>query len=251
MIKKVLFYILAATAVLTSCAQDDTLRYNNITMGNVTRGLFTSDQGNVFHVVEKNCTGNLETMNRALILCDVLEQVPGKENEYNIRLNALAEVLVKDYITLEQAASNPSTLVDDPILIEDMWISGGYINMYVAFEIKSADYEKHMVNLVLDEAASSAGKYVFQLRHNSFGESLVYNPSDTGMIIAANYVSFPISDLVKEDSAQIQINWKWYKSAGQGWSSETQNNSYTLSYTKGGHEQAPAVYSQKTKGEIN
>ena len=47
--------ILAAAAVsfaAASCHKDDTLRYNNVTMGNVVAGTFISDQGNAFNVVE-------------------------------------------------------------------------------------------------------------------------------------------------------------------------------------------------------
>lgn len=248
MIKKALFTILTVVAVLTSCKQDNTLRYNNLTMGNVVRGVFTSDQGNVFHVVEQNCSGKLESMNRALVLCDVLERVPNTDNEYNIRLNTMIDVPTKNPITETEASLSPSTTIDDPVLIEQLWISGGYINMYVAAEVKTAaKLGNHIFNIVVNESESSAGKYVIYLRHNSMGESLVYNPKDTGIMLDGKYLSFPINDLIKEDSAQIMINWKWYKSAGQGWSSETQNNSYTLSYTKGGIEQAPATFSQKAK----
>ena len=46
--------ILAAAAALISCKQDETLMYNNMTMGNVIDGTFVSDQGNIFNIVERN-----------------------------------------------------------------------------------------------------------------------------------------------------------------------------------------------------
>ena len=62
--------ILAAAAVsfaAASCHKDDTLRYNNVTMGNVVAGTFISDQGNAFNVVEQTCQGRLDTMKRVIL----------------------------------------------------------------------------------------------------------------------------------------------------------------------------------------
>lgn len=249
-ITRTIIFIIAAVAALTSCKQDDTLQYNNITMGNVVNGTFTSDQGNIFNVVEKNCDGILENMKRAIISCDVLKKVDGTDNVYDIRLNQMAEVLTKSPISKETADADTTTATEDPIGFENIWISGGYINMYAVIEVKSlGTMQKHLVNLVLDEKESEKGKYVFILRHNSFGESIVHGA--TGISLSGNYVSFPITDIIKEDSAEITIKWKWYKNAGDGWSTETQENSYNISYTKGGYEHVPAVLTSKTTDRIN
>jgi len=248
--KRTLIIIIAAAAALTSCKQDDTLQYNNLTMGNVVAGTFTSDQGNIFNVVEKNCTGNLESMKRAIILCDVLKKVEGTDNVYDIRLNQLAEVLAKKHVTKNEADADKDMSVEDPIAIQDMWISGGYINMYVIFEAKSlGTMQKHLVNLVLNEKESASGKYEFVLRHNSFGESLMYNA--TGVSLAGSYVSFPIAELIKENSADITVKYKWYKNAGDGWSSETQENSRQATYTKGGFEHVPVTLTSKISDKLN
>ena len=129
-ITRTIIFIIAAVAALTSCKQDDTLQYNNITMGNVVNGTFTSDQGNIFNVVEKNCDGILENMKRAIIACDVLKKVEGTDNVHDIRLNQMAEVLTKSPITKTAADADATTAVEDPIAFENIWISGGYINMY-------------------------------------------------------------------------------------------------------------------------
>ena len=122
--------------------------------------------------------------------------------------------------------------------------------MYAVFEVMTlGTMQKHLVNLVLDEKESEKGKYIFTLRHNSFGESVVHGAS--GISLGGNYVSFPITDIIKEDSAEITIKWKWYKNAGDGWSTETQENSYNISYTKGGYEHVPAVLTSKTTDRIN
>lgn len=248
-IKKILLILIAAVAVLTSCKQDDTLQYNNFTMGNVVDGTFISDQGNIFNVVEKTCTGDLESMKRAIMLCDVLKKVEGTDNVYDIRLNGLQEVLVKNHITKDFADADPEAVVNDPINIDQLWFSGGYMNLLLVYEMKRGSTQRHLVNLVLDEEASSAGKYVFNLRHNSFGESLTLNEND--VVLAGAYASFPMNNLIKEESADITIKWKWYKNAGQGWSSEVQENSFNITYTKGGFEQTPATLASKIPTKLN
>ena len=125
-----------------------------------------------------------------------------------------------------------------------------------AYEILIAEAQKETnrtlpirVNFVLDEEASSEGKYVFELRHNSYGESLIYNENE--IVLGGSFVSFPITDIIKEDSAEIIVSHKWYKSAGQGWSSETQEYNYKISYTKGGYEQAPSAFASKATTNLN
>lgn len=241
--------IIAAVAALASCKKDDTLQYNNLTMGNVVNGTFTSDQGNIFTVVEKNCAGNLENMKRAIVLCDVLKKVEGTQNEYEVRLNGLGSVLTKDPVAKKTADNDVEMSIEDPVNIYDLWISGGYINMYIQFEVLPNSDKKHLINLVIDEEASTDGKYVFTLRHNSFGESITHDEQD--ITLGGSYVSFPISELIKEESAEITMNWLWYKSVGQGWSSETQDNSCKISYTKGGYEQAPVTLASKATTNLN
>ena len=246
-ISTIIISIIAAIATFTSCKSDDTLRYNNLTMGNVVDGTFISDQGNIFTVVETNCSGDLESMKRAIILCDVLKLVEGTENEYEIRLNNMAQVLAKDPVSLIEAEKDPEKTVEDPIHIEQLWISGGYLNMYLMYKTTQGSTKKHLVNLVFDEEASKEGKYYFTLRHNAFGDT-----STTGnMLLGGAYVSFPIASLISEDSAEITVDCKWYKSTGMGWDSEIQDNEYKLTYTKGGFEHAPVSLSNMVKTNLN
>ena len=84
---------IVASLAVVSCHKDDTLRYNNVTMGNVVAGSFISDQGNTFNVVEQTCSGRLDTLERAIILCDILYQEEG--GDYAVRLNNFQKVLTK------------------------------------------------------------------------------------------------------------------------------------------------------------
>lgn len=248
-LRNIIISLVAILPVLTSCKQDDTLQYNNMTMGNISDGTFVSDLGNIFNVVEKNCTGDLTSMKRAILLCDILKKVDGTENEYDIRLNRMAEVLVKNPITMSDAEADAETRVADPIYIDQVWISGGYINMFLIYEFRNGSTQKHLVNLVLDESDSNSGKYSFTLRHNSYGESMIHDAA--GTTLSGAYVSFPITGIIKGNTADISIECEWYKSAGQGWISETQTYSYNLTYTKGGFEQAPVKMSNRINTLFN
>ena len=233
-------------AASVSCKHDDTLVYNNLTMGNIVDGTFVSDMGNIFNVTENPCYKDLGTMNRALVLCDVLNKVEGTDNEYDIRLNAATEVLVKKPVTKFVADNDKDMTTEDPIDITYLWISGGYINTYLMFEFKydTQTPQKHLINLVYDQENSKDGKYEFIMRHNAFGETA--SNDATGITFGGNYVSFPISDIIKEDSAEIIIKCRWYKTISGGIMSDLQEKSFNIQYIRGGFEHAPRAVISNT-----
>lgn len=233
MIRNITFLFMAAICLCTmSCQKDDTLYYNNMTMGNIVDGRFISDQGNIFNIEKQAYDFRLDTMKRAIIICDVLNQVPGTENEYDIKLNQAAPVFTKDPVSLENA-TNPDILREDPIYIESYWYSGGYINMLLRFHLPKSSTKQHMINLVY--SSSETGKYTFNLRHNAFGEDVTAN--DTDIIVAQSYVSFPISSVIKGDKASITLNWKWFKADGYIWVNEIKEYSAVYEWTRDSFEQ--------------
>lgn len=236
-----------AAAVLcigaVSCKKDNTIQYNNVTMGNIVEGRFVSDQGNTFNVVEQNCPGKIDTMGRAFIICDVLSRSEGGyENEYDVRLNAMAKVLTKDIVALGTEAE-AEIYQEDPIHVEYLWISGGYINMYVMFPYKPGSKTDHMINLVQMEANEG---YSFRVTHNAFGETMTEQTSGE-FLLGGGYVSFPINSFMTEDEAKIRIEWKWYQSAGNGLSMTTEYKFTDGTYKKDGYEHAPTALAGKTK----
>ena len=173
MTKKTVAYLISAIICLTavSCKKDNTIQYNNATMGNVVNGTFTSDQGNIFNVAEQSCEGRLDTMKRAFVICDVLNKTAnGANNEYDIRLNVLASVLTKDIVAVGAEAAE-EVYVEDPVHIEYLWISGGYINVYVMMPFKVGSKTAHMINLV-QQPSEKEGQYVLRLCHNAYGETM-------------------------------------------------------------------------------
>jgi hypothetical protein len=268
---------LAAFMIMASCAKDDTIRYNNITLGNFVGDKFVSDQGNEFTIVENMTGEKFDGIKRAIMQCDVLRKVQGTENGYEVRVHYVGEVLTKSPVETAVAAADPEKIVEDPIKIEDAWISGGYLNMYVMFEIQAyppKENSKHMVNLVFDENGTGSGKYTMTLRHNAYGETLPtdsadndnsneessdedsdnddggemetqgQNPIQWGLTGA--YVCFQISDLIQENEAEITLKWNEHIIVENIWTAETHERTADLSYSKDNFEQAPLTLKSKT-----
>lgn len=237
--------IIALAAV--SCSKDDVIRYNNATMGNVVDGTFVSDQGNIFNVVEQNCIGRLDTMKRAFVVCDILNATAGKENEYDVRLNQIASVLTKEPL-IQTEVTDEKLLANDPMIVSSLWISGGYINMYLAIPVMTENGRQHMLNCVFDDTVTKDGEYTFSFRHNADGEVLKEgNENNSKMVIAGAYASFPLDKIIKEDSAKLKMSWNSYKIQNPGiimFDTETIN--IERDYKKTASSQAPtnsATYS--------
>lgn len=246
-IRRSFIYIAAALSfAAVSCQLDDTLYYNNMTMGNVVDGRFVSDQGNIFNVVEQKCAGNLQDEKRIIVLCDVLNETEGAADEYDVRLNQYAKVLEKNAVEAAEATEG-EIAVQDPIQIEELWFSGGYINMQIRFLAKKDSKTKHLVNLVYSK--NEEGKYVMNFRHNGFGE--VYSKENqSDMYFSSGYVSFPLT-FVQEKEAKFVFSWKWYKSPGTGYDfSEEKEYSVECKWKREGFEQVPNAVSFKSSSEL-
>ena len=205
-IRKTIICIAAAFAAI-SCHLDDTLYYNNLTMGNVVEGRFVSDQGNTFNVVEQIGSENLAIEKRVMLLCDVLNATKGQSNEYDVRLRTFSRVLTKEPVAIENAAEG-DIAAQDPVHIDQLWFAGGYINMVIKTHSQPNSEVKHLINLVYSKGEN--GEYILNLRHNAFGE--VINKTEPQLVLTGGaYVSFPISEIIKEDKAKIVLNWKWYE----------------------------------------
>ena len=190
-----------------SCQMDDTLYYNNLTMGNVVEGRFVSDQGNTFNIVDQICGGQLQDGTRVMTLCDVLNPTQGASDEYDVRLRSFSKVLAKEPVAVENATEGEIT-VQDPVHVAQLWFAGGYVNMLIKSHVIPESETKHLINLVYTKGED--GEYIFNLRHNSYGEAPDKTESQL-VLSGGSYVSFPISEIIKEDKAKLVFNWKWYE----------------------------------------
>jgi hypothetical protein len=255
--RKGLFYLAAAFAVSfnTSCQKDDTLQYNNATMGNIVDGRFVSDQGNIFNVTEQLCNGKLDTMKRAFVICDVLNKTAsGAANEYDVRLNHIAYVLTKDVVT--SADVKDEMAVQDPVHVEYAWVAGGYINLFIMFPVKVGSTTKHLINLVHEGEMTDAqtgepvaNTFRFTLRHNSY-EDKITSDQESDYVLSGGYVSFPLNNYILAEEADFSIEWAWHKNAGAGLSSETEIRSLTGKYSTESYQHAPQISSTRAAANV-
>ena len=122
---RIVIAALAASLFLTSCKKDDTIRYNNVTMGNFVDGKFVSDQGNEFTIVENLSGTEINNISRAIMQCDVLKKVEGTENGYEVRVHYLSQVLDKKPVETTAAAEDP----ENSLLILSPFSSYGFLEV--------------------------------------------------------------------------------------------------------------------------
>ena len=249
-IKGIIFAACILAVAAVSCQKDDTLYYNNLTMGNVVNGRFVSDQGNIFNIVDQTCEGEIEEMKRAIVLCDVLNETAGTEKEYDVKLTNLRSVLEKKPVHISQATSEEIAVID-PVNIEELWYSGGYINMLISFFVKPDSKVEHVINLVYDK--NEDGSYTFNLRHNANGETAT-TANVSGMKQAGAYVSFPLKDAVPENQAVLKFRWSWYEPSivtGLGWDLNTRKDyPFDYEWQRSGFEQVPNVKSFRSTNNL-
>ena len=240
--RKILFSLFIISA-LAACKKDETLRYNNLTMGNIHGNEIISDQGNTFVITESLFTVDLSEFKseRVMLSCDVLRETASKT--YDIRLTGITSVLTKDIKTFAETTEEEDLTVDDPIIIRDLWYAGGYLNMAIEVAQKKGSETPHYLNLVHDTMIGEDGKYTFLLRHNAQGE--VPSEEDREFSTGSGYVSFPIANYIKEDAAEIVLVWHSHKFMGSGYSLiQTEMLSHKANWERSGFEQNPSKSSK-------
>ena len=228
--QRILISLLISLCLL-SCQKDETIRYNNVTMGNFVDGKFISDQGITYDIVEQTCSGMADTLDRAIISCDVLSKTG--DDRYDIRLTGFDEIFTKqpvDSTTVKEA----DILVENPLSVGEIWYAGGYINMFIYIPIKEGSTRTHLINLVRDDMNSTSENYIFTLKHNAFGE--IITAEDTDFILGGTYVSFPIANVIKGDKTQLTLCWTSNEENEDKWSAKTRKNTITLEWERGGYE---------------
>ncbi len=214
--KRIFASALIALIAVTSCKKDDTICYDNVTMGNIEGENLISDQGNTFDIVEATYDVILEKFEygRVIFSCDVLRETA--ENRYDIRLTSIQSVLTKEPVKASTITPDLDVAVEDPIIIRELWYGGGYINMLIQFAHLRGSEGKHLINLVYEDAVATEDgmkSYTFNLHHNAYGETpneenhLNFDPS-------LGYVSFPVAGLIEGDKAKITVKYNTHPLVG-------------------------------------
>lgn len=219
--KRLLTTIIIVLGVLcgaTSCLQnetDSTLLYGYTAIGNMQDGVFVSDYNQKFHILIKDCTGSLDTCSRVVIYCDILQQLDQVGLEYNIRLRGFASPVMSNPVPASKAAG----VGNDPVDMNQGWVSGGYLNLYVRYPYLASSGVNHTLNLVYDDTRSGSDTLYFSLKHNAFEETLLsgkYTMSELSLY--HTYASFPISQYMPAGKSEVVVvlDWDWYNSDDAG-----------------------------------
>lgn len=207
-------------------------------MGNFVDGKFISDQGITYDIVEQTCSGMADTLNRAMISCDVLSKTA--DDRYDIRLTGFDEIFTKSPVD-STAIEDADILVENPLSVGEIWYAGGYLNMFIYIPIKEGSIRTHLINLVRDDRNSTSQNYTFTLKHNAFGE--IITADDTDFILGGTYVSFPIANIIKEDKTLLTLCWTSNEESEDKWSAKTKKNIITLEWERVGYEHKSAPVS--------
>lgn len=217
-IRKILAAALVALGLVaaTSCDKDDTLRYNNLSLGFVEFGRFISDNGNKFNVVENVTKDDLLKFEgrRVVTVCDILNKTEGKDSEYDVRLKFIDEPYMRDAVKDYEAAEYADLLVEDPIYIESVWVSGGYLNIMFSHEYELNSSVQHLFSIVVNTETIEDRTIQVSLRHNAYGET--YEKLGPKCAYKTNVIAtYPLNTMVEspEEYTDMKISFKWYMNA--------------------------------------
>lgn len=217
--RKILLFITATAAALTmvlSCSKekrDYPIAINVTATGSISGNTFTDDGGTAYDIAA-NCTDTeIEDMDRALVMFDVLDKIG--EGRFSIRVLYVHKPLCKEPVKITDA--DEETLVMDPVLIDEGWISGGYINLRFIFSRLRESETAHMINLVREEGQQD-DTLRFTLRHNGFGEGFAHEGNKVGYDEVAGFVCFDVSAMVPDGDERIpvRITAPWYETTTDG-----------------------------------
>ena len=206
-----------AAALFISCLPEKEYLYSETGMcTRIGHDRLLTDKGLTYNVVENGSgMGIPDTLTRVMISCDVMSEVAGSSNEYNIRLLDFMAAYVADPV--KAGTPEEEEAGHDGIGVAQAWVSGGYFNGYVTIAVPNPVVEEHALNLVFDEARSTSDTLYFEMRHNANGECPENEKYDLyAFQSAGTYVSFPLKGILPESGKKpvVHVEWDWYDNDG-------------------------------------
>lgn len=126
--------------------------------------------------------------------------LPGEKEGYDrlVRINDLSCILTKEVIALN--AANADSIGNDPVIVKDMWVGGGYLNVYFLFNYGGV--RPHAINLVKNELSpeASSDKVELEFRHNAYG-----SPHSR---LFDGFVCFDLKPFKSDDADSVKISVK-------------------------------------------
>lgn len=206
-------FILAFSIALFafSCSKENIIVSGVMDIGTLSESRFVTDNGMVLNIAENKSGKELTKYGRAVLRFDVLRKI--SENNYDIRILSINIPLTKPYT--DSGTISEDELGKDLIFLKSGWFSGGYLNAELFIPVKKGSRNKHLINLVFDEAADNSDTLHFALRHNGYGEILDLSKpfeEQSDIVNGGLFASFPVARALPsgKNEMPVLISYTWY-----------------------------------------
>ena len=162
---------------LHSCLDEKVDSYARLTIGTIeviedNDYFFTLDDGTTMYPGDTTNIHNYTpvTGQRAIVYFDLLdEEVPGYD--YNALIYRIENILTKDIYHMP--TEKEDSIGDDRINLNNVWISGNYVNVQYQFYYNAESGKTHMLNLVVNDSAPlpADAPLPLEFRHNAYGDT--------------------------------------------------------------------------------
>ena len=207
MMKRILIALLVPL-LLTGCRKDGFLSYTGRETGYIQDGVFTTDEG-VKLVVEGNGR-NYDIRSGRRVLVGYQITAIGTNGSYTIDLQELLETVT---VVPVPASESIGLVTDDPVLVDEAWFSGGYLNMTVSYGGKDASLHSFPMTYETD------GKQTVLRLYHDARESVTANTDGLQtclcypMAQVATAYAAAMADRPKANTSAIPVllRWRWYE----------------------------------------
>lgn len=193
--------IILASLTFHSCLDDDGYSLDKFWIGVATIESESSgahyfrldDSSTLWPVNVDYYTGhNLQDGQRALLNYTILSDSLSGYSHY-VKVNGVEAILTKN-IAEDMGEKNDSFYGTDPVAVKDIWIGGGYLNIW--FGANFGGQVKHFVNALPVED----GEYALEFRHNAY--------NDPAVAAATSLVCFDLSSLPDTNGETVELTVK-------------------------------------------
>jgi len=212
--KKFLILFAATLIGMSACdftPEESFVIYNDTELCSVVNGKILTDNNLIYEVVENEANAKLEDYDRVVIVCDIVKL--NQDGSYQIKLKSISKIQTKDFLE-STSLSEGEALSMDPISLQSIWFSGGYLNIGFAFYAKTGSTNPHTIDLIVQRPSEAGEKLTFYLRHNAEGENVTENNFDDYNLVGS-YISFRAEEFFPANSStEIDVKWVWYRDNG-------------------------------------
>lgn len=173
-------------------------------MVTASKGHLISDDGSKY-LLSEPVPGDDLSSGRYMVRCGILEKTG--EDTYEVELLSIEKAVCTDIMKGSEA--EPGHYGSDPDNVENVWISGRYLNMLNCLETIPQSGTVHEINLVYEDLRSHDDSLFFTLCHDAHGETPGTTPG--GYVQQHYYSSYDIWPFLPEgyDESVITLDWVW------------------------------------------